>query len=116
MIDIRKSNINMYDFISTTRTEEWKKYRKGEGTVDWLNRISIPSDCISKFQWREDNEYWLDDSFKISFVVLSFLRQNKVKIEDFEDMCGFDLDLSGSYDWKLSEIKKLELLINNKLL
>jgi hypothetical protein len=36
--------------------------------------------------------------------------------ETLEDLIGFELDLSGSYDWRLSEIKKLELYLNKKLL
>lgn len=71
---------------------------------------------LEKLQWVRDNEFWLDNSFEISITILIFLRENKMEQEILEELCGFKLDLHGKHDWKLSEIKKLELMINKKLI
>jgi hypothetical protein len=93
------------------------KKLKDESIADWLKRVSIKdSGWLEKAKWREENEYWIEISSKISVSVLSFLRENKIEKSTFEVLCGFPLDLHGSYDWKLSEIKRLELLMNKKLL
>lgn len=90
---------------------------KDESIADWIKRVAIKdSSWLEKAKWREENEYWLDSSAKISVSVLLFLRENKIEKQTFESLCGFPLDLHGSYDWKLSEIKRLELLMNKELL
>lgn len=93
------------------------KKLENESVADWLKRVSLKdSKWLEEAQYRQDNGYWIDSSFKISVSVLSFLRENKIEKRTFEELCGFKLDLHGSYDWKLSEIKRLELLMNKKLL
>lgn len=39
----------------------------------------------------------------------------KTKEETFEDLCRFELNLRGDYNWTLSEIRRLELLLSKKL-
>lgn len=117
MIDYRQSDINYHNFLLDTKPKEWFKRQKEETVGDCIKRIAYQpnSDILSEWRWREKNEYWLDDAQKIAVSVLIFLRENKIEKETFEDLCGFELNLKGSHDWKLSEIRKLELLLNKKL-
>jgi hypothetical protein len=45
-----------------------------------------------------------------------YTKTKKMKKETLEDLVGFELILNKQHDWKLSEIKKLELYLNEKLL
>lgn len=108
-----------YDGEPSNTQNTWKtsKKQEDESIADWLKRTAIKdSGWLEEAKWRGDNEYWLDSGFSISVAVLSFLRENKIEKETFEELCGFPLNLRGSYNWKLSEIKRLELLLNKKLL
>ena len=57
-----------------------------------------------------------DVAVDFSLSVLSFLRETRINRETFEELIGFDLDLRGTHNWTLSEIRKLELMMNKKLL
>ncbi len=93
------------------------KRLENESIADWLKRVSLKdSKWLDEAQYRQGNGYWIDSSFKISVSVLSFLRENKIEKKTFEELCGFELDLHGKYDWKISEIRKLELLTNKRLI
>ena len=51
--------------------------------------------------------------WRINFsAVLSFLRENSLKKETLEELLGFDLNLKGSYNFTLSELKSLEIYTN----
>ena len=112
------SGLNFHNFNLDCKTDLWFKKRKEETVKQWLARVSYDGDdsLLNDFKWREFNEYWSKDSFKISFSVLSFLAENKLEKETFEELIGFELNLKGSHNWTLSEIKKLELMMNIKLL
>jgi hypothetical protein len=112
-----------YDKESSDIQNTWKqgetdnKKLEGESIADWLKRVSIKdSKWLEEFKYRQENAYWVDSGFTICVSVLSFLRENKIDKKEFEQLCGFPLILKGSHDWKLSEIKRLELLLNKKLL
>lgn len=93
-----------------------ERRKEGEGIIDYLKRVSVKdSGWLEEAQYRQDNEYWLKDSFKISLAICSFLRGNNIEKEEFERLVGFKVDLHGSYNWTIQEIRKLELLINRKL-
>ena len=77
--------------------------------------FSEKGDFLQNLKFRKKNEYWLKDSARISFFVLSFLRENNLKKQTLEELLGFDLNLKGSYNFTLSELKKLELYTNLKL-
>ena len=50
-------------------------------------------------------------TFQFSFLclsVLSFLRQNNISKEQMEEDLNTELDLSGSYDWRMSETEKIK--------
>jgi hypothetical protein len=112
-----KDGMNWHTFEASFKTEEWKRRGEGESVLEWLKRVSIKhSGWLDKAKWRTSNKYWIGNSCEISLTILSFLGQNKMEKETLEDLIGFELDLSGSYDWRLSEIKKLELYLNKKLL
>ena len=117
MLDFRQSGINYHNFLLDTKPFEWFKKQKEETIGQWLKRTAYQgnNDLLSEWRWRERNEYWLEDAQKIAVSVLIFLRENKIEKETFEDLCGFELNLKGSHNWKLSEIRKLELLLNKKL-
>ena len=110
--------INYHNYLLDSKPESWFKRSKKETVGYWIKRTAYQgkSNFLSESSWRQRNDYWLEESHKISIAVLSFLRENKMKKETLEDLVGFDLNLKGSYDWKLSEIKKLESYLNKKLL
>jgi hypothetical protein len=108
--------INFHELLYATRSDAWKKRREDESLVEWFNRVSIPTNkWLEKFEWHKNNKYWLEASLNISFAVLSFLGENKIKKEDFEDELGFKLDLKGTHNYLLSEIKKIELIIGKRI-
>ena len=77
--------------------------------------FSEKGDFLQDLKFKEKNEYWLKESARISFFILSFLRENNMKKETLEELLGFDLNLKGSHNFTLGELKKLELYINLKL-
>ena len=113
-----KDGLNFHNLYLDYQPRSFFKRRKGESVGDWLSRTTYQGnpDFLGRLEWREKNEYWLKDSFNISLTVLSFLRENEIEKETFEDLVGFEVDLKGSHDWTLSEIRKLELIMNKKLL
>lgn len=117
MIEI-KDGINFHNLYLDYKSEAWFKRKKDEAVTSWLFRTSyLPNESLlPKLKFRQDNDFWLRDSAKISFAVLSFLRENSMQKSTLEDLIGFEFDLSGSYDFKLSELRKLELYLNKKLL
>lgn len=114
MIDIRCSNIDWFDFYHRTKSDSWKKRQKDESVKDFLDRVSLPSNCLEVFEWRRNNEYWLNSSFKISLTILIYLRKNNISVVELYDLCGFEFSLKGDQDFKLSEIKKIELVTGIK--
>jgi hypothetical protein len=116
MIEL-KDGINFHTFEASFRPEGYNRRREGESVTEWLERVSIKDSIwLEKAKWRKSNSYWIESSSKIAVAVLSFLRENKMKKETLEDLIGFELVLNEQHDWKLSEIKKLELYLNKKLL
>ena len=77
--------------------------------------FSEKGDFLQELKFREENDYWLKESARISLFVLSFLRENSMKKETLEELLGFDLNLKGSHNFTLSELKKLELYTNLKI-
>ena len=115
MIEL-KDGIDFHTFEASFKPEVWKRRRERESVTEWIERVSIKdSGWLEKAKFRENNSYWIESSFKISVAVLSFLRENKMEQETLEDLVGFELILNKQHDWKLSEIKKLELYLNEKL-
>jgi hypothetical protein len=108
MIDYRQSDINYHNFFLDTKPREWFKRQKEETIGQWLKRTAYQSEGFHK---REHT----DDSIKIAVSVLSFLRENKLEKEEFEDLVGFEVDLHGQFDYTISQIRKIETIINRKL-
>lgn len=106
--------MNFHNFMLDSKPKSWFKKGKEETVDKWIKRIAYQGKSESK--WRLNNEYWINSSVEISLSVLSFLGENNMEKETLEDLVGFELNLKSSYDWKLSEIKKLELILNKKLL
>ena len=77
--------------------------------------FSEKGDFLQELKFREENDYWLKESARISLFVLSFLRENSMKKETLEELLGFDLNLKGSHNFTLSELKKLEHYTNLKI-
>jgi hypothetical protein len=104
-----KDNLNWYDFQASFLPEEWYRRREGESVSKWLERVSIKeSRWKNEAKERERNEFYSKTSHKITLAIISFLRQNNIKKEELEDLVGFELILNGQYDWRLSELKKIE--------
>lgn len=74
------------------------------------------STYLQEMQWRQDNAYWLESSQRISVKILMYLREEGMLKEDLESLIGFSLDLKGKYDWRLSELLKIELETGLKLI
>lgn len=108
MIDYRKSDINYHNFLLDTKPKTWFKRQKEETIAQWLKRTAYQGSGFPKMEGT-------DDSFKIAVSVLAFLRENKIEKETFEDLVGFEVDLHGQFDYPISQIRKMELIINKKL-
>ena len=91
-----------------------KQIVEKETVGEWLTRVSYhpKRDFLQDLRFREKNEYWLKESARISLYVLSFLRENNMKKQTLEELLGFDLNLKGSHNFTLSELKRLELYTN----
>lgn len=109
------SGINFHNFNLDCKPKEWFKRNKEKETIgEWLTRVSyLPKgDFLQELKFREENDYWLKESARISVFILSFLRENNMKKETLEELLGFDLNLKGSHNFTLSELKSLEIYIN----
>lgn len=114
MIEI-PDKLNFHNFNLECKPKLWFKRRTEESATDWLSRVAIQGDDFDLFRWRTNNKYWLDSSSAISLCILKFLRKNKMTKNTLEELIEFELDLQGSYDWRLSELKKIELHTGIKL-
>lgn len=117
MIEL-KDGLNFHNLYLDYQPRTFFKRRKGESVGDWLSRTAYQGNpgFLGELKWRQNNRYWIEDSQKISVSILSFLRENNIDKETFEELIGFELQLKGTHDWTLSEIRKLELMMNKKLL
>ena len=102
-------NINWNNFLSELKPESWYKKREGESNVDWINRVAVKgSGWLEKYKERKRNRYWRQQSLYFCFSVLSFLRENNLSVEQMEDELGMELDLSGNFDYRMSETEKIK--------
>ena len=107
MIEL-KDGINYHNFLLDTKPKIFFNRQKGETIGQWLKRTAYQG---NGFPTRNHT----DDSIKIAVSVLSFLRENKIEKETFEDLVGFEVDLHGQFDYTINQIRKMELIINKKL-
>ena len=111
------SGLNFHNFYRDCQSEVWFKRRVGETVMELVSRIAYKeSGWLEKAKFRQKNDYWISRSCNISLAVLSFLRENSMTKETLEELCGFEIDLKGSYNWTISELSKLELYTNLKFL
>lgn len=102
-------NMDFNNFLAELKPPEWYKRRSDESNVDWIKRVAIKdSNWLEEAKERQRNSYWRQESLHFCFSVLSFLRENKISKEQMEDDLNMELDLSGSYDWRMSEICKIK--------
>ena len=112
-----KDGMNFQNFNLDCKPEAYFKKKKSETVKEWLDRVSFKvSGWLEKAKFRQKNDYWISRSCNISLAVLSFLRENSMTKETLEELCGFEIDLKGSYNWTISELSKLELYTNLKFL
>ena len=108
MIEL-KDRINWNNFLAELKPPEWFKRRSDESNVDWINRVAIKdSNWLERHNERKRNRYWNKESSKFCLSVLSFLRENKIEKEKMEDALNMEIDLSSSYDYRLSEMCKIK--------
>ncbi len=100
--------INYHNFLLDTKSKEWFKRQKKETISDWLSRTAYQGNGFPKRTHTKD-------SIKIAVFVLSFLRENSIEKEEFEDLVGFEVDLHGQFDYTISQLRKIELILNKKL-
>ena len=104
-----KDGINWNNFLAELKPPGWFKRREGEGNVDWIKRVAIKdTNSLERHKERKRNRYWNKESSKFCLSVLSFLRENSIEKEKMEDDLNMELDLSGSYDYRLSEMCKIK--------
>lgn len=116
MIEL-KSDMCWRTFYLDSKPKIWFKRVKDETMHQWLARVSYPAGgALERLEWYEANESWVGDSGRIAYKILDFMRVNKVSKTDFETMCQFELNLKGTHNWTLSELKTLEHLMNIKLI
>ena len=102
-------NMDFNNFLAELKPHNWYKIKSDESNVDWIHRVAIKdSNWLEKAKERQRNEYWNDMSFEFCMSVLSFLRRNKISKEQMEDDLNMEIDLSGSYDFRLSEMCKIK--------
>ena len=102
-------NIDYNNFIAELKPPGWFKRRSDESNVDWIKRVAVKdSNWLEEAKERKRNRYWNKESSKFCLSVLSFLRRNKISKEQMEEDLNMELDLSGSYDWRMSETEKIK--------
>jgi hypothetical protein len=102
-------NINWNNFLAELKPRSWYNRRENEGNVDWIKRVAIKdSNWLEKAKWRERNQYWLDASFDFTLSILAFMSFHDLSVEQMEEDLNMELDLSGSYDWRMSETEKIK--------
>ena len=107
-------NINWNNFLAELKPPGWYKNREDEGNVDWVKRVAIKdSNWLEKAKERKRNRYWNKESSNFCLSVLSFLRENKIKKEKMEDDLNMEIDLSSSYDYRMSELVKIKKYMKN---
>ena len=108
MIEL-KDGINWNNFLAELKPKSWYKKREDESNVDWIKRVAIKdSNWLEKAKWREINKYWLDASSDFTLSILAFMSFHDLSIEQMEDDLNMELDLSGSYDFRMSEAEKIK--------
>lgn len=108
MIIELKDGMDWNNFLAELKPPGWYKKREDEGNADWIKRVAIKdSNWLEEAKERQRNSYWRQESLHFCFSVLTFLRQNKISKEQMEDDLGMELDLSSHYDYKMSEICKI---------
>lgn len=107
-------NVNWNNFLAELKPPGWYKRRSDESNVDWIKRVAIKdSGWLEKAKERKCNRYWNKESSKFCLSVLSFLRENNLSKEKMEDDLNMEIDLSSSYDYRMSEIVKIKKYIKN---
>ena len=110
------NGMDFHNFNLDCKPKEWFKRNKEKETVgEWLTRVSYHPeiDFLQNLKFRKKNEYWLKESARISIFVLSFLRENNLSKEKMEDDLNMEIDLSSSYDYRLSEMCKIKKYMKN---
>ena len=104
------NGMDFHNFNLDCKPKEWFKRGKKETVGEWLTRVSYhpERDFLQNLKFRKKNEYWLKDSARISLYVLSFLRKNNLSKEKMEEDLNMEIDLSNSYDYRLSEMCKIK--------
>lgn len=109
-----KDNINWNNFLAELKPPGWLHRREGEGNVDWIKRVAIKdTNSLERHNERKRNRYWNKESSKFCLSVLSFLRENNISKEKMEDDLNMEIDLSSSYDYRMSELVKIKKYMKN---
>ena len=113
MIEL-KDGMSYTDFLAELKPCSGYKKREGEGNVDWIKRVAIKdSNWLEEAKERERNRYWSKESSKFCLSVLSFLRENNIEKQKMEDDLNMEIDLSSSYDYRMSELIKIKKYMKN---
>ena len=102
-------NIDYNNFLAELKPCSWYNRRSDESNVDWIERVAVKdSNWLEEAKERQRNSYWRQESSKFCLSVLSFLLENNLSKEKMEDDLNMELDVSGSYDYRLSEMCKIK--------
>lgn len=103
------NGMDFHNFNLDCKPKEWYKRRSDESNVDWLKRVAIKdTNSLERYNERKRNRYWRQESLHFCFSVLSFLRKNNLSKEKMEEDLNMEIDLSNSYDYRLSEMCKIK--------
>lgn len=106
MIELR-DGIIFHNFMLDLQPESWFKKQSGETKTEWIKRVSYKTEKQSDRLWRKQNKHWLNTSKDFTLSLLAFKSFFELSLEQMEEDLGFELDLTGKHDWKMSEIEKI---------
>lgn len=101
---------------------------KNENLINWLNEISIVDDSWrTKAEFRENNEWWLNKTAKISIKLLRRMRSNK-SLDRFPyekkdvakfmeiSLIEFEQILKGNCNFSFQTLIKIEEFLEEKII
>jgi len=116
-------NISKEEFL-----ENILKPSKNENLIKWLNENSIVDDSWrTKVEFRQNNEWWLHKTFKISIKILRRMRSNK-SLDRFPyekenvakfmqiSLIEFEQILKGNCNFSFQTLIKIEEFLEEKII
>lgn len=91
--------------------------------IDILNKLSEgnTSDWLEKAEWRKENKKWISISSNIVIKIFTIMEEQNITKNDITKQLNISMRklntiLSGSYNFDIRLITRLECILNSKLL